>query len=266
MRGINILEGIADLIVKGVMLLIYVPKTLYKIIKDPRWVPNYIADQTADEEPYKDYVAPVFLYIFSGLAPYALVSKEILLRELADNNDGTISGMLLDSATLTRAAIFICVPMIVAFFTELVKSTNLSRTSLEQNFFVQCYYMVPFVLMLQLRWVFHQFEDSLGQYGLYLVYALLILTVFWLLFTEINFLSGKLQGNWKKIIAVLLLSTILILVVTDSIGLKLVKAFEFSDKDLTEIFPLLILLATTIIYGVAWGKKYIDWNNKRKKN
>ena len=265
MKGINILEGIAELIVKAVMLFIYVPKTLYKIIKDPQWVPNYIADQTAEEEPYKDYVAPVFLYIFSGLAPYTLVPKETLL-ELADKNDGTITDMLMDPATLTRAAIFICVPMIVAFFTELIKSTDLSRTGLEQNFYIQCYYMVPFVIMLQLRWVFDQLKSTLGEYWSYLFWPLLILTVFWLLLAEIDFLSGKLQRNWKKIIAVLLLSIILILVVTDSIGLKLVRAFKFSDKELTEIFPILILLATTIIYIVAWGKKYIDWNNKRKKN
>ncbi len=266
MKGINILEGIADLLVKLLMLVIYVPKTLYKILKDPEWVQQFIPEESSKKEKSQEYVSPIFLYILTVMAPLALVPIAALTA-LAENEVKSFSDWLQDPETLLRAATFICIPLIIAFFSELIKSSSFSRSSLEQNFFVQCYYFAPLVLVVQLRWVFDINGYYLGEYDLHhFLFPLLIITGIWLLLVQIKFLSKKLEGNIKAIIAVFLLSTILIFVITDSIGIKISEKLSIQSEWLETGITILLLLSITSLYCVALIKKYILWKKRKTKD
>ncbi|MGB5357763.1 MAG: hypothetical protein WBN11_13825 [Eudoraea sp.] len=255
MKGINILQGIADLLVQVLMLLIYVPKTLFKILKDPEWVCQFIPAESSKKEASQEYVSPVFLYIITVLIPYALVPVEALI-ESAKNKEKTFSEMLQDPDTLLRAAIFISIPLIVAFFSELFKSASFSRASLEQNFLIQCYYFAPLVALVQMRYVFEYNEHSLAEN---ILIPLIIITLIWLLLVEIDFLKKKLEGNIKDTFAVLLLSIFFILILTDHIGLKLADKLECSSDWLTSGIPILIAGSITTLYCFALIKKIVIW-------
>jgi len=266
MKGINILKGIGDLLVQVLMLVIYVPKTLYKILKDPEWVPQFISEESSKKEASQEYVSPVFLYILTVLAPYALVPIEALIGS-AENKNITYSEMVQDPDTLIRAATFICIPLIIAFFSELFKSTSFSRTTLEQNFFIQSYYLAPLVGVVQLRYVFEYNKYTLGEYSLdYFLIALIIITGFWLLWVQINFLIKKLEGNIKATIAVLLLSIILIFVITDHIGFKIAECFGYTSDWLASVIPIFLLLSITTLYCVVLVKKYFLWKKGKTKS
>ena len=266
MRGINILKGIAELLVQVLMLVIYTPKTLYKVLKDPEWVPQFILDESSKKEASQEYVTPVFFYILTVMVPYAMVPLEALAT-LAKNTDGTFSNMVQNPATLIRAATFICIPLIFAFFSELFKSTKFSHATLNQSFYIQCYYFAPLVFAVQLRWVFDINGYSLGEFHLHnFLIPILIITTAWLLLVQINFLIKKFEGNIKMIIAVLLLSTVLIFIITDPIGFKIAEELGFQSDWLESGINILILLSVTILYCVALVKKFFNWKKRKIKS
>lgn len=64
MNIINILEAIEKLAVELLLWIVYVPKTLYKVIADPGWVPGYVEGQLAnDKGRFEDYMSPVLLFL-----------------------------------------------------------------------------------------------------------------------------------------------------------------------------------------------------------
>lgn len=264
MNAVVILEGIADLIVKVLLLIIFLPKTLYKIISDPRWVPNYIREKVAKKGTYSDYVSPIFLYILTGLAPYLFVPVEVL-SEFTDGNDGSITKMVQDPDTLIRAATFFCIPLLFAFSTELFRSADFSRKSIERNLLVQCYYFAPLVLVVQIRWVFEYKSYSLAGYDMeLLIMPLLMLIGFWLLAVEIKYLLKELRQSKRKVALVLALSTLLIFAATDSIGIKVAERFGISGVSLERADALILLLVTTVLYIMAFAKLFLDWRKRKK--
>ena len=260
MIAINILEGIADLIVKFLMLIIYIPKTLYKILKEPSWVPQYIGTGKSNKEMSSDYVAPVFLYIFSGLAPYALVPIETL-SDLADNTSGNFSEILQNPVTFIRAALFICIPLIFVVITEVVRKGKFERDGIEKDFLSQCYYFSPLVVMVQIRWVCETKAYTIGAISVeYIVLPLLILTVLWLMLVEYKFLLEKFNKNKKKVVSTVLISSLIIFVITDSIGLKIGQKIGLTSNDLEGASALLLVLFLIVLYCLALFKNF----NKKK--
>ncbi len=260
MIAINILEGIADLIVKFLMLVIYIPKTLYKILKEPNWVPKYIATGKSNKEMSSDYVAPVFLYIFSGLAPYALVPIETL-SDLADNSGSNFSEILQNPVTFIRAAMFICIPLIFVVITELVAKGKFKRDSIEKDFLTQCYYFSPLVVMVQMRWVCDTKAYTIGTIPVKLiVLPLLVLTILWLLLVEYKFLLEKFNNKIKKVVNTVIISSLIIFIITDSIGLKIGQKIGLSSKDLEGVSALLLVVFFIALYSFALYKNFKNRN------
>lgn len=264
MNAVVILESIADLIVKVLLLIIFLPKTLYKIIKDPKWVPRYIRDDSRAKGSFQDYVSPVFLYILTGLAPYALVPVEVL-TDLTDGG-ASITKMIQDPDTVIRAATFFCVPLLFAFTTELFRANKFSRKSIEHYLLIQCYYFAPLVLVVQIRWVFEYKSYTMLGYDMQqFILPLLIITGIWLFAVQINFLIKELKKSTKKIALVMLISSVLIFAATDSIGLKIGERLGFSGESLEKADALILLLVTMGLYISALVKMYLEWRKGKKK-
>lgn len=262
MNAVVILESIADLIVKVLLLIIFLPKTLYKIIKDPLWVPRYIRDESRAKGSFKDYVSPIFLYILTGLAPYALVPVEVL-TDLTQSGTGNITKMIQDPNVLIRAATFFCIPLLFAFCTELFRANKFSRKSIEHYLLIQCYYFAPLVLVVQIRWIFEYKSYSLFGYDMQqFIIPLLLITGFWLAAVLFQFLYRELNRNIKKILTVMLLSSVLIFAATDSIGLKIAENLGFSGESLEKADALILLLATMALYIAALVKMFMQWRNR----
>ena len=264
MNAVVILEGIADLIVKVLLLIIFLPKTLYKIIKEPVWVPKYIRDESRAKGSFQDYVSPIFLYILTGLAPYALVPVEVL-TDLTDGGS-SITKMIQDPDTVIRAATFFCIPLLFAFCTELFRANKFSRKSIEHYLLIQCYYFAPLVLVVQIRWVFEFKSYSLFGYDMQqFILLLLLITGVWLFVVQLTFLLKELKRNTKKIILVMLISSVLIFAATDSIGLKIGKRLGISGESLEKADALILLMVTMGLYATAMVKMFLQWRKKEEK-
>ena len=72
---IDFLDSIEKLAYKILLWIILIPKTLWRIITDPAWVPAYIKGQLADEEsPFDEHISPVFLLLIVGVVPALLTA------------------------------------------------------------------------------------------------------------------------------------------------------------------------------------------------
>jgi len=72
---IDFLDSIEKLAYKILLWIILIPKTLWRIITDPAWVPAYIKGQLADKEsPFDEHISPVFLLLVVGVVPALLTA------------------------------------------------------------------------------------------------------------------------------------------------------------------------------------------------
>ena len=64
MNILNFLEGIEKLVVELLLWIIFVPKTLFKILADPEWVPGYVEKEVAKEsDRFNNYISPILLFL-----------------------------------------------------------------------------------------------------------------------------------------------------------------------------------------------------------
>jgi len=72
---IDFLDSIEKLAYKILLWIILIPKTLWRIITDPAWVPAYIKGQLAGKEsPFDEHISPVFLLLVVGVVPALLTA------------------------------------------------------------------------------------------------------------------------------------------------------------------------------------------------
>lgn len=70
----SFLEGFEKLAYDVLLWLILVPKTLYKVVTNPSWVPDYVAKELADNEKarFDDFISPVILLLLASIVPFAI--------------------------------------------------------------------------------------------------------------------------------------------------------------------------------------------------
>ncbi|HVN14836.1 MAG TPA: hypothetical protein VMT73_03770 [Anaerolineales bacterium] len=72
----NFLEGLEKLAYKILLWIILLPKTLLKIILDPRWAPGYIEEELHNDQtpPFDEYMSPIILFLVVTLIPASFLS------------------------------------------------------------------------------------------------------------------------------------------------------------------------------------------------
>jgi len=265
MNRIDILKGIADIVVELLLLIIYVPKTLYKILKDPTWVPQFISEELSKKQGYQEYVSPVFLYILMALAPFALVPIEVI--DFA-GEDSSMWDLLENEGTFLRATIFISIPLIFAFLTELIKSGKLSRTTLEQHFSIQCYLFAPLILSIQIIWALSIIGNYSNPYNIFylqwsdsfllpklLLPIIFLATFLWLILNQFYLLKKEFNGSKFRAIITILLGTVIVFVVTNSITLKIDNPSFTSEI----IVASILTIAIVVLFGAALLERLLNW-------
>jgi hypothetical protein len=259
MNASALLKNLGDILVQLLMLVIYIPKTLFKILKDPAWVPSYIAEENKKDPAYRDYVAPLLLYICLALVPYALVPTGLFTFQTINK----ILGILQTSDAFMVGAIFIAIPLTFTFLIELFTAGSFSRSSMEYYLYIQFYFFAPFVLAVQMRYVLEILLSTFCHPLMYLyVVFVLVPVIVWLFFVQLNILIKEFSGSVIKAISVLILGILLIFIVTDSIGFKFSASWSLGKWELGAI----LALSMVAFYGVALVMRLMSWRRGNKKD
>ncbi len=206
---IDILKGIERLAVELLLWFIYIPKTIYKIIKDPSWVPGYVHEEMSKDDKFKGYLSPVLLFLGISVVLFVLLDSGIILSPTYDQKSASIGDRIQDAIGL----LFLTIPLFFALFTEIFRKGGLQKEALLQNLYVQCYYLSPVMLSLFAYLMADQFEwESTGTYisisetPLYLF----SITLFWFIIVQVRYISNELK--YKKIVSLGIVGLWLILI------------------------------------------------------
>ncbi|MDX1314613.1 MAG: hypothetical protein R3356_03855 [Eudoraea sp.] len=194
MNIINIIKGIELLAVELLLWIIYIPKTLYKIIKDPTWAPRYIKEQLAAEEKFKTYMSPILLFLAISVVLFVLLDSGLIVAPNYDESGGSFGQRLQGPAGL----LFLALPLLFGLVIELFRKGGIKRDNILQSLYVQCYYFSPLMLSFFAYMLADQFDWENVTEDTYLAMVplfMFLLTLLWFIVIQVNYISRELKYN-----------------------------------------------------------------------
>ncbi|MCE2613856.1 hypothetical protein LVD13_12815 [Flavobacteriaceae bacterium D16] len=200
MNIINIIKGIEQLAVELLLWIIYVPKTLYKIIKDPSWAPVYIKEElNKKEDKFKVYMSPILLFLAISVVLFVLLDSGLIVAPNYDEAGGSFGQRLQGPAGL----LFLALPLFFGLVIELFRKGGIKRDNILQNLYVQCYFFSPLMLsffayMLADQFDWENVEGDLTFLAL-IPMILFVLTLIWFIIIQVNYISRELR--YSKVVS-----------------------------------------------------------------
>lgn len=154
----KLLRSLEEFVFETIALLFFYPKTLLRITLKPLQTMQYAEQEeaTVKGNPYDDAVSPPLLLLLTLL----IANGVGLALHVPQPPDATpLARALLDSPQnllMFRSLLFSIIPLSAAVLLLRGLRQNVSRTSLRQPFFAQCYLASPFALVVSLAMIVGQ--------------------------------------------------------------------------------------------------------------
>ncbi len=162
MNAYKILAEIERLMTEIILSLIYIPKTIFKILRNPSWVPTYIDQELENESrKFEEYISPIMLLLASTLLMFYLLMQAVTIAKYVPYNSllNAVSPTqgeeaipmveyLRDSNSLLLAVGFMISPVIYTLIIELIGGSTLTRSRVKRSFYIQCFLFSPIYLCL----------------------------------------------------------------------------------------------------------------------
>jgi hypothetical protein len=181
MEPLQLFRFVEETIYELVLWCWLLPKTLARVVCDPAWVRPYVVGELAKAGPrYDDYMSPVLCLVLSGGLP--LVGLVQQTGGLTEGPKPSPDMMVLIAALMSGLA-----PAIWSFAGVLADGHTITRSSLREEFHVQCLVFSPFYASLYLLFSFGIWLDQSRRMnaflGLSILLALLAIPI-WVLIAE----------------------------------------------------------------------------------
>lgn len=242
MNIVSILAGIEKLVVELLLWLIFIPKTLFKIISEPNWVPKYINEELAKKsDKFVNFISPIMLFLVSSVVLFFLLDHSDFYGGENVNPDKLIKE-LKGTAGILAGLGFLSLPLLFALITEFFRKAKITQENIQRILYIQCYYFSPLILSI---FVFTLFNEILPEDDLIITlpsFIIMLFLFFWFLVVEIKLISHEIQSGKFKAIGVFLGSVVIFILgisflVTASEGGE-VDAYDGGVKE--EIYNLTI--------------------------
>ncbi|NND52914.1 MAG: hypothetical protein HKN54_10945 [Flavobacteriaceae bacterium] len=200
MNILNILKGLENLAVELLLWIVYIPKTIYRVVKNPFWVRKYVNEQLQKEQKFQDYMSPVLLYLGTSVILYVLVDFIWTSSKQVD---------ILNEIGMIKALLFLSLPMFVALMIELFRRAPFSRALILRSLYIQCYFFSPLMLayfayeLSNYFWIMEEGYESSPIIS-EIPYYLFVLTLVWFVIVEIKFIANDLKINRYKSFGIVL--------------------------------------------------------------
>jgi hypothetical protein len=220
----NILAGLEKLVVEVLLWLLFIPKTLLKIVSDPDWAPGYVdAELAKDKARFEDYMSPVPLFLICSVVLFVVGDIVIWSDSGASGAEAVKKTMsnLQGVSGYTAALGFLSLPLLFSLGSVLFRGDAITRKSIERILYIQCFYFSPLTLSVMGVALYETSPDLQVYMALTLVpFAL------WFSVIEIRLFAHERQIGWLRsigvftscIFAALLLGTIAILLSMDTVS------------------------------------------------
>jgi len=186
----NILAGLEKLVVEVLLWLLFIPRTLVKVVSEPAWVPDYVDEEMArDGGRFDNYMSPIPLFLTCSVVLFVIIDTVLFADSPAADGELTRAVNVLKGERGTVVALgFLCLPLLFSLATELWRGAALTRTRIERTLYIQCFYFSPLTLSVLGIALFDQ--SPLLQVSLVL---LLIPFLVWFVAAEVRLIARERQ-------------------------------------------------------------------------
>lgn len=181
------LKSLDDILYEVMTWLVFYPVTLWRTLRHPRSMMDYADTELDDseEQQYSDTLSPPLFLLLTLLLSHLLELAIVGQSTLVASRRG-LAVLVTDDTTLLvmRLLIFSLAPLILAVLMVRQRREVLTRDTLREPFYSQCYLAGPFALTFgigSLAFSVHSDRGALAGIGL------TVLALLW---------YGWLQGRW----------------------------------------------------------------------
>ena len=194
--------SLSDLLHKLASYFLLFPKTFYKVISSPHWIPGYVEAELDKKQAdrFDSHVSPAFFWLIIGVFSY-FISLEILVQGFSD--DALVKAFdTLDTFAIITGFVFLFIPVPVSFacVLHLMKYKSIETSSFKRSFFIQCYCTAPLQLFYLSAFFITETDSLLNLLGL-----ILLAGFGWFIYCEISIIRKELNAGLPKIIGILIL-------------------------------------------------------------
>jgi hypothetical protein len=222
-----ILTTLENLVVEVALWVLLVPKTLWRVVKEPTALPTLTSEADAATQSSGEYVSPILLWLLVGVLP--------LVPLVATKSGGPewiahplMASLGVEPKIASVATLLLMGPLAIAAAQTLMARKVFSRQSLRTPFAVQCGCFAPLLFLYALALharvlaVVTPYDWILEPLSI----ALLICGALWFLVAELLLLRTELYGAWRAV-SVLLFGLLLwfVLVLASKFALLILGVF-----------------------------------------
>lgn len=150
MDFLKILRSLEEFLYEAMTWFVFVPRTLWWIVRHPRRTCVYVAKELgqASDRSFDDAISPPLLLMFCVLIAHGI---QLGLHTANPDETGLLSHAIFDSEQnllMYRSAAFAVWPLVAAVHLLHRQRKQIARETLRLPFFTQCYLTAPFAVVL----------------------------------------------------------------------------------------------------------------------
>lgn len=210
----DFLEGIERLIVRILLWVVIIPKTLFQIFSEPSWVVTYIEEELVEEERngrFDDYISPVLLFLICSLVLFVIMNG----GDTSGSGNNDINKMLESLQGVTgflSGLAFLSLPLLFALAIEFFRDRRINRPELVRTLNIQCYYFSPLTLSIFSLFIISRLlPNELFLMGVSAIIAMG--TLIWFVVVQVRFIRQDVGGRVLKSVAIFTGCTAFIVVI-----------------------------------------------------
>jgi len=183
----QLLKSLDDLLYEVMSWLVFYPVTLWRSVRHPRAMMIYADAELKDrpEQQYTDTLTPPLFLLLTLILSHLLELTVLGESTLVASRRG-LAALITDDTTLLifRLLVFSIFPLAMAVRLVRNKHRKLTRDTLRQPFYSQCYPTGPFALLIGIGSIGTQLHRPEAQLG---GFVLILVALLW---------YGSLQARW----------------------------------------------------------------------
>ncbi len=206
----KITESFDELIYEIALWVIFVPKTVLKVIVQPSWVSRYVKTEL-DKDPssrWEEYLSPVLFLVLVGVIPWLFLLDIWASPEQVPNSTNSLSskflGLPFEIQLLSLITILLALPLGYSIIIMWRLKKPITRTFFKGIFYTECYLVTP--LILGIFFLFLNLDFRLNppfRYNAdspYLIASACITSIFfwWFVYSQSRLFIEELQVGWLK--------------------------------------------------------------------
>ena len=150
MNFLKIIQTLESLLLEFILLLLFLPKTLFRVLRDPAWIPRYLEQEFQREEHdrFNDYSSPMAMFLFLGAIPvfifYAYSSGEtISIPFMQGSNKYQLT---MSEYFVFTSLLMLIGPLYMSLFNLFIKQLPFNKIELRRIILMQAYvWTVPYL-------------------------------------------------------------------------------------------------------------------------